>query len=72
MDEEIKGIVAIVDRSAGNDSVGEMWQETKIFPPSATLLEVAKWADEWNLKHHGRTARRITISVPHHLPHTTA
>ncbi|GAF68379.1 unnamed protein product [marine sediment metagenome] len=37
-------IVAILDRSAGNDSVGEMWQETKVFDQKATLFDVIKWA----------------------------
>ena len=36
--------VVIVDNSAGNDSVGEMWQETKIFNGDATLEEVMQWA----------------------------
>lgn len=37
-------IIAILDRSAGNDSVGEMWQETKIFEADNTLGAVLKWA----------------------------
>ena len=37
-------VVAILDRSAGNESVGEMWQETKVFDNKATLLDVMKWA----------------------------
>jgi hypothetical protein len=37
--------VIIRDNSAGNESVGEMWQETKIFDENATLAEVMKWAE---------------------------
>ena len=37
-------IVAILDRSAGNESVGEMWQETKVFDQNTTLFDVMKWA----------------------------
>ena len=37
-------IVAILDRSAGNESVGEMWQETKVFDQKATLYDVLRWA----------------------------
>ena len=37
-------VVAILDRSAGNESVGEMWQETKVFDQKATLFDVLKWA----------------------------
>jgi len=36
--------VVIKDMSAGNESVGEMWKETKIFDENATLKEVMKWA----------------------------
>jgi hypothetical protein len=41
-------IVAILDRSAGNDTVGEMWKETAIFPISAGIKDVLKWAAEKN------------------------
>ena len=36
--------VVIRDMSAGNDSVGEMWQETKIFDESTSLKDVMEWA----------------------------
>ena len=42
-------VIAILDRSAGNAEVGEMWQETKVFDNNTTLLEVLKWA---NNKHN--------------------
>ena len=37
-------IVAILDRSDGNESVGEMWKETAIFPAETPVLDVLKWA----------------------------
>ena len=39
-------IVAVLKCSAGNESVGEMWDETCIFPPEATVFEVLKWASK--------------------------
>ncbi len=36
--------VVIRDMSAGNESVGETWQETKIFSSEDRLLDVMKWA----------------------------
>jgi hypothetical protein len=36
--------VIIKDMSAGNETVGEMWQETKIFEGDKTLDEVMEWA----------------------------
>lgn len=38
--------VILVDRSAGNESVGEMWTETKVFPETATLADVTDWVRE--------------------------
>ena len=65
--------VVIIDKSAGNESVGEMWQETKIFPNDATLDDVMNWA----LKLYGGSGRtyqeeyshsRITLTRPHPAP----
>jgi hypothetical protein len=39
-------IIAIKDMSAGNAEVGEMWKETKIFEPNATVEEVMDWVGE--------------------------
>ena len=37
-------IVAMIDRSAGNDRVGDMWTETKVFSIHETLNVVYIWA----------------------------
>lgn len=37
-------IVAILKRSAGNETVGEMWEETAICDDETQLWEVFKWA----------------------------
>lgn len=41
-------IVAIKERSEGNESVGSMWLETKIFEPAATVLEVLEWGGQFS------------------------
>lgn len=38
-------IVAILEMSDGNESVGEMWKETKIFSIKSSLEEVMDWAN---------------------------
>lgn len=38
-------IVAIKERSAGNESVGDMWLETKIFEPTTPASEIVKWGN---------------------------
>ena len=48
-------IVAIKDMSAGNESVGEMWQETKIFDGDTPLKDVMAWA--------GRN-KRVQLTLP--------
>ena len=60
--------VVIRDMSAGNESVGEMWQETKIFDSTATLEDVMKWAmpdcfrEKFPLNH---STKKIQITIPH-------
>jgi hypothetical protein len=49
-------IIAIKDMSAGNDSVGEMWQETKIFDSDAPLIDVMKWV--------GTQKKRVVLTIP--------
>jgi len=60
--------VIIRDMSDGNESVGEMWQETKVFPGEATLDEVVKWAwDDLGVlpnSPNGPTKKRIQITRP--------
>lgn len=48
-------IVAIKQMSAGNESVGEMWEETKIFCSTDKLIDVMKWV---GLK------KQVVLSVP--------
>lgn len=49
-------IVAIKEDSAGNNRVGNMWKETKIFDGDTPIKEVMKWA--------GSRSKNITITVP--------
>jgi len=37
-------IIAILERSAGNSSIGEMWKETKSFPIETSVNDVIRWA----------------------------
>ena len=53
--------VIIRDQSAGNESVGEMWQETKIFDESATLHDVMEWA---NGSGSNPSRKHIQITIP--------
>ena len=36
-------VIAMVDRSAGNESVGEMWTETKIFDITEPIENIYAW-----------------------------
>jgi len=63
--------VIIRDMSAGNESVGEMWQETKIFDGCATLDDVMEWAmskDIGGLNGPEYSRKRIQITKPHESP----
>ena len=48
-------IIAIKEMSAGNESVGEMWQETKIFNSAEPIMNIFKWAG---------LNKKITITIP--------
>jgi hypothetical protein len=54
-------VVAIKDMSSGNDSVGEMWQETKIFDSKEPIEKILEWA---MYRNDTCTRKRITITVP--------
>lgn len=41
---DYKNIVAIKEHSAGNDSVGSMWVETKTFPKETKIEDIVNWA----------------------------
>ena len=56
-----KQVIVIRDMSAGNDSVGEMWQETKIFNSDQPISDILEWAMD---KYDTYTRKRITITVP--------
>jgi len=55
-------VVAIRDMSAGNESVGDMWQETKIFDGDTPVREVMEWATDGQLD--TRSRKRITLTIP--------
>ena len=38
-------IVAIKERSDGNESVGNMWLETGIFDPTTPVRDIVMWAE---------------------------
>ena len=51
-------IVAIKEMSDGNESVGEMWKETKIFDDETKLKDVMKWLGT------DRKKKNIILSMP--------
>jgi hypothetical protein len=55
-------VVVIRDMSAGNDSVGEMWQETKIFNSDQPISDILEWVMDESDTY---TRKRITITVPY-------
>lgn len=56
-------VIAIKDMSAGNESVGEMWQETKIFDKGEPIFNILKWAFP-DAEHDGKSRKRVTITIP--------
>jgi len=38
-------VIATKERSAGNETVGDIWNETKTFSPETPISKIIKWAD---------------------------
>lgn len=43
------GFIAVQECAAGNGEVGNMWLETRKFPPTATLAEVWEWSQGFDV-----------------------
>ena len=39
-------VIAIIERSGGNEQVGDMWLETKSFPVHTPVYKIMEWATE--------------------------
>jgi hypothetical protein len=50
--ENYERIIAHSERSAGNESVGEMWVETKSFDKSIPVSEIIEWGKRTSGKLH--------------------
>ncbi len=55
-------VVVIVDNSAGNESVGEMWKETKIFDSDNKIMDVIDWVAF--ISNGNIHKKNIVITVP--------
>lgn len=42
--DDYKEVIAIKENSAGNDSVGDMWIETKAFNKETKIEDIIEWA----------------------------
>ncbi|MDR0970523.1 MAG: hypothetical protein LBM67_08325 [Lentimicrobiaceae bacterium] len=56
--DEYKYVVAIIERSVGNSSIGDMFLETSIFPRDTKIDEIIKWAEESNC------SGKLIITIP--------
>ena len=60
-DDPPEMVVAIIEKSAGNERVGNMWLETKIFGLNTKIEDIIKWA-YGNLRTSGQGRLIITIA----------
>ena len=49
-------IIAIKDMANGNETIGEMWKETKIFNSTDTLMDVMEWV--------GTRRKNVILTLP--------
>jgi hypothetical protein len=57
----MNSVVAIIERSAGNETVGDMWFETKIFDDDTPISKIVKWSDE------KKRSGKLIITVPDNI-----
>ena len=58
-------VIAIRDCSAGNDSVGEMWKETKIFDSSEPIQKILEWAfEDYGIEKGFPSKKNLVLTVP--------
>lgn len=58
--------IATIKRSDGNDSVGEMWNETATFDDMDRVRDVMEWANSRHNKHGfegGELLFNVTLSI---------
>ena len=63
-----KQYVVIKDMSAGNETIGETWQETKVFKGEHTLPDVMQWACPgafWESHQEIASFKRVQITIAH-------
>ena len=58
-------IVILVDKAAGNDSVGNIWTETHIYDETITIREILDDLGYDDLEHNIRETIRIQIGEQH-------
>lgn len=54
--------VVITENSFGNESVGEMWKETRVFQGDATLDEVMEWAQPGIVNSDKKSKKQIILT----------
>jgi len=55
-------IVAIKEKSAGNETVGDKWLETKIFDENTPINEIIKWSQNGFMR--PACGGKLIITVP--------
>ena len=55
-------IVAIKEKSEGNETVGNSWLETKIFDEDTPVSEIIKWSQDGSMK--PAYGGKLIITVP--------
>jgi hypothetical protein len=60
----MKKIIAIKERSAGNETVGDMWLETASFDITTPIGDILKWSNETTNSKLIITVDQSTIEKP--------
>ena len=58
----MKKVVAVKEKSAGNESVGDVWLETRIFDELTPVGDIVRWSQGGQME--PRNGGRLMITVP--------
>jgi|AntDeeMinimDraft_5_1070356.scaffolds.fasta_scaffold01064_7 hypothetical protein len=56
-DTEYERVIASIEKSAGNDRIGDMWIKTKSFDKTVPICEILNWA------HNEKASGKLILTI---------
>lgn len=69
--KDYERVIAIKERSAGNETVGDSWIDTKSFPKETPIEDIIQWAgsvNEYGTTRSGSCSGKLIITIDEPTP----